>query len=320
MNLVLFLLLALIWGGSFLAIKLVVEVWPVFAAAATRVWIATLVAVFFVIWQQRTWPRQFKVWFAFLGLGILGMGLPWALLFWGQQHVAPALSSILNSSVPIFVVLLSAILLRRVELLSWQKCLGVGVGFVGIFVIFYPALGPVPGLLVFKSDETLLAMVAILCMAISYAAHIVLLKRMGGVITMVETLAIQGIGAFVFLLLISLAFETYRWPPLWSVDSLKAILSLLYLGILSTYLGWRLFFRLIDSIGAVRAGAVTFLVPLVAIVLDLFYYGVWPRWNQMGGTALIFFGLSMIHYQGLSRHSLAPDSSYPQTPAAGKIL
>ncbi len=295
MNLLFFTLLVLFWGGSFIAIRFSVEAFPPFAAAAVRTSIAT---IFFlcVIWIQRLeWRGNWKTAFRVSTIGLLNFTIPWACLFWGEQSVNPALASILNSTVPLFVLLFSWWLLSD-EPLTALKLAGVLLGFFGILFIFYPALSQVT-----LMEESMPGMLAIIVMAVSYALGTIAFKRSVGLVPNRWNLALQGMMGSLSLIFLSWMTESLEWVGGLAQIS-KASMSLVYLGVFSTAIAWLMFSHLIRNWGALRASAVTYLVPMVAILLDWLYYGEWPAINALIGAALILSGVGLIHFARIQNY------------------
>ncbi len=280
-----FVLIALMWGGSFLAIRFSIDAFPPFAAASMRVGIATA-----IMWLLMTWRRENETTRAvvchLLGIGCFTLGIPWALLFWGEQFVSPALSSIINSTTPIFTVVITALFTTHEEI-RWNKWAGVVVGFVGVVVIFLPAL--------MRGEEgRLLGMAAIVGMAICYAVGIVWLKHVAHRVAPAPAFFYQGIGALVLLVPLSLfaewgSFASSRWT------SIEGWIAISYLGVFSTALAQLIFFVLVREWGSVKASAVTYFIPLVAVMLDWIVFGTWVSVYALIGGAVVLVGVRLIH-------------------------
>lgn len=298
-------LLAIIWGGSFFAIKLAVSVFPPFFAAALRLGIALIPTVVLLLARRKKMPSK-REWRIGAWLGFIGMAIPWMLLFWGQKYISGALGAILNSTVPLFVILYSMTVLRDKRETTAMKICGVLCGICGVTIIFGPELLANGSAAAGTVGHThLLGMLAVMGMSAAYGAHIVLLKRYsGGIHPLISQLTQMSVACGV-LILFGLTFEGHRMAEavsLFGTDSAemsKALLGLLYLGCFATFVGLNLFFRLIEIVGSVRAGAVTFLVPVVAIAVDWLYYGKLASSQQLFGAIFIFGGLALVQFEHL---------------------
>lgn len=282
LHIVSYLLIALFWGGSFFSIGIAVKHWPPFFSAFVRVFSAfLLISIYLLLKKKLAKPT---VWLQAMGIGAFLMGVPWLFLFWGEKYVQPALAAILNSTVPIFTVLLFPLLTPQ-EKLSRHKWLGVLLGFGGVVVIFGPEI---------TTDLSLhlLGMGAILVMAICYAIGLLWMRRIAGQITNPLSLFYQAFGGSLILgvstLLVEIPYQpiAFSWP---------ALLATLYLGIFSTAAALLLFFGLIKDVGSVQAAAVTYLVPLTAIVLDFFFWEKFIHLYQAAGACVILLAVFLIN-------------------------
>ena len=129
MNIIRFILLVLFWGGSFFGIGIAVRHLPPFFAAFVRVFICFLIMLTYLLAKERKIERP-KVWLQSMGTGFFSMGISWVFLFWGEQHVTPAMAAILNGTVPIFATIFMPLITPQ-ERPGWNKWAGVFVGFAG---------------------------------------------------------------------------------------------------------------------------------------------------------------------------------------------
>ena len=288
----LFVVLACFWGGSFVAIKVVVAVIPSIFGAACRVGLALilLTIVYKLFKKPLTVPRLYlkKVWLA----GFFMQGLPFALLFWGEQYISPGLAGILNGTVPLWTFLISFFVLRHDEKFSVQKCVGIVAGFLGIFIIFYPKISL--GLF----EQSFMGTVAILGMAISYGIGGVLNRlTLSGAqkLNRYGSLYQQHISSFLFLLICSLVLEgfpdVYGLTWTWTVGA-----ALFYLSFFSNVLAWMIYFYLIETWGAVRTSSVTYAAPVMALFTDFLFFKNMPALSEILGAVAIFLGIIFIQF------------------------
>ncbi len=285
MSFVFFLLLTLFWGCSFIAIRFSVEAFPPFAAAGLRILISTLFLSGLMMVRKTPFGPARAVLWRLVGIGVLNFAFPWACLFWGEKTVSPALASILNSTMPIWVLLCAWVLLPD-EPPTWLKGTGVLIGFLGIFLVFAPGLG---------TGESRSGMWAILLMAISYALGAVFTRRIALAIDIRWSLIIQGTASSLLLFALSAPTEGLGWIRS-AGEFPKAIGGILYLGIFSTALAWLMYIRLIRGWGALRASTVTYAMPFVAIAADWIYFHKLPSLVHLAGAASILGGLMLIHW------------------------
>jgi len=126
------LLLAFIWGWSFLFIKVAVEGMTPPTVACARVALGASVLLIVMQSTKRRLPHDRRMWRHFAVAAVFGNALPFTLLAWGEERITSALTSVLNASTPLFTAILAAVFLKD-RLRPWQVC-GLLLGFVGVGV------------------------------------------------------------------------------------------------------------------------------------------------------------------------------------------
>ena len=289
----LFALLALLWSGSFINIKIVVDVCPPFFSAMVRVLIAFILLTLFFGLQKKIKPVSFtiacRLWIA----GIFAQAIPFAFLFYGEKFVEPALASIINSTVTIWVLLLGTVFFRHVS--QWQiyKVIGCLLGFLGIILIFYPMITGESS----DHHDTVIGLLSIMGMAISYAVGALINQHtiFGKINTSFETtIWQQHLASFVFLGILTLFFEPL--PVLSSILPIKILGAFLYLGVFATFISWLIYFYLIREWGAIRTTSVMYIVPGLAFLWDYLFLQYIPDFNQFIGIASILIGVMLIQW------------------------
>lgn len=285
MALITILLIALFWGGSFVAIQAVVQEAPPVAAAFWRVGIA-IVLTFIYSYLRKLPPLNWRDRGHAMVSGILGMGIPWAALFWAEQHVNGALGAIMNATVPIAVVGLGAVL-HDVRILR-RQWVGIGIAFAGIVVIFGPKLlyGP-------SSDG--LAILALVAMVAGYSTAIVYVHRFLPRVVATQVSGWQGLSALIFLGLVTrVTGESILTPTFWQVGTVW--MGIAYLAIFSTFFANIAFVTLIQSKGSMMASLVTFLIPIFSMVIEWIWFGQFPTPNSFAGLILVLSGLYIVRF------------------------
>lgn len=280
-----FALTALFWGGSFLAIRVSIENFPPFIAAAMRVGIATFIMLVLMMYRRGdSVPRRVRL--SMIANGLFTLGFPWALLFWGEQYIAPAMAGIINATTPLFTVVIATLIVKH-EKSRWNKWLGVTLGFVGVLIIFVPKI-------MSGAENDLKGMLAILGMAVSYGVGIVWLRSLIHRIAPANAFFYQGMGALIFLIPLSLVTE---WNALMSTNWGQSMgwVGILYLGLFSTALAQLMFYVIIRDLGAVTASAITYIPPIIAVVLDRLVFGTFISREAMIGAAVVLVGVRLVH-------------------------
>jgi drug/metabolite transporter (DMT)-like permease len=256
-----FVLLAAIWGASFLFMRLATVEFGPMATAAGRVGIASAVLLPLAL-AKGLGGEMRRHWKAIFVVGVLNSGLPFALYAFAVTYITTGLSAILNATVPLFGALIAWAWLG--DRPGASRTLGLVVGFAGVALLagdkasFRPdASGIAPGWAV------LACLGATLCYGIAASAT---KKWLAGLPPLVTATGSQ-VGATVALLPFALWQAPARLP------GPQAWLAVLALGVVCSGIAYILYFRLIEEAGPPRALAVTFLVPVFAVAYGMLFLG-----------------------------------------------
>lgn len=252
-----FILLAALWGASFLFMRLGTLEFGPLPTAGLRVAIASL-ALLPVMLSRGLWPQLRQHWKPVMICGLINSAIPFALFSFALLSISTGLSSILNATVPLFGALVAWLWLGDKP--GTSRTVGLVIGFIGVALL-------ASGKASFKPDAsgavTAWGILACLLATISYAVAASFTRRyLSGLNSLMVATGSQ-IGAALGLALPTLLM----WPV--QAPSLKAWGALLALGILCTAVAYVLFFRLIEQLGPARAITVTFTIPVFAV-----FYGV----------------------------------------------
>ncbi len=255
-----FVLLASLWGASFLFMRLgAVEFGPL-PTAGLRVALAALFLLPLLL-RQGQWGALRRHWKPALLAGVINSAIPFALFAWAVMHIATGLSSILNAAVPLFGALVAWLWLgERISRLRW---IGLVLGFAGVALLAWRAPAGVAG----GSTRAGWAVLACLCASTCYAVAASFAQRyLKGVPPLACTTGSQ-IGAA-----LALALPTvWAWPE--GSPSLRAWAAIAAIALLCTGIAYLLYFRLIERAGPSRALAVTFLAPVFAVCYGALFLG-----------------------------------------------
>lgn len=276
------LLLGLIWGASFLSIRVALdEIGPLTAVAHRTFW-AMCVLWGVVILRGHTIPVSLRMWGAFLVMGLLNNAIPFSLMAWGQLHIETGLTAILNAGTAIFGIVVAALFLAD-ERLSLRKSVGVLLGFLGVAT----AVG-LSALLQF--DIRSLAQFAVIGGTISYAfAGVWARKTLSSVAPQV---AAAGMLTGASLIAVPMAWfvegpiTLHLQPATWAAIG--------YYAIIATAFAYLLFFRLLAAAGSGNVMVCTLLVAPVSIVLGAIFLGENLPLNAYKGFLLLAIGLLLI--------------------------
>lgn len=252
-----FVLLAAIWGASFMFMRVASREFGAFPAAGLRVCIA---AVFLLplLWHKGLSHSLRQHWRLTFAVGVMNSAIPFVCFSYALLSITSGLSAILNATVPLFGALIAWLWLG--ERPSRSRMLGLAIGFAGVTMLAWDKAS-------FKPDASGLstgwAILACLLASLCYGLSASIAKRfMGGLPSLVSATGSQ-IGASLLLIPLML----WAWPA--QTPTLQAWLAVCVVGVVCTALAYVLYFRLIERAGPSKALAVTFAIPAFAV-----FYGV----------------------------------------------
>jgi drug/metabolite transporter (DMT)-like permease len=271
-------LLAAIWGGAFIFLRIVAPVLGPVWTAEPRVLLGGLALL---LWFRLTGfdPGLRRHARFYLLAGTVNIAAPFALFSYAAMHAPASLLSIVNSMAPIFGLAWSAAL--GDERITLRKAAGLLLGVAGVALIVRP-----PGASV--DPQFLAAMAAVLAACCCYGATGVLMKRFASGATPKGMAAGNQLAAALVLLpLLPLL------PPL-AAPSLLVVANLLGLALLASGVAFLLYFRLIADVGATRALTVTYLIPLFGVLWGWLFLGEALPASALGGGLLILAGTVLV--------------------------
>jgi drug/metabolite transporter (DMT)-like permease len=277
----LLVLLALIWGGSFLSNRAAVAHVPVFTVVAFRVGGAALALWAYVLLRHLPMPSRDRL-PSLLFIGVTNNVIPFSLIVWGQKHIPSGLAGILNASTAIFTVLLAAAVLPD-ERLTARKAAGVAIGFAGVVL----AIGPAE---LRALDLTSLGQLAIVAAAAFYAISGIFARR--SLTGLRPEVSAAGTLAGAASVMLPLAFWMDGLPTL--DYPLSAWLAMGYLALIASAFAYMLFYIVLQRAGAGNLSLVTLMVAPVAMVLGSLAYGEAFRSAEYAGFALLALGLLVV--------------------------
>jgi len=247
-------LLALIWGASFLFIKLAVrDMSPATLVFSRAILGAVTLGLIFAARRQTPFPAGTRArLLPFLVLAVLGSLVPWVAIAFGEQSISSALASILNATTPLWTAVF-AYWVTPAERPSGLNYLGVAIGFLGTGILIAPDLVGQP---LRASTIGTLAVVGAAC---SYAVSaLVSRRRLRGVSPL-------QVGFWQLTLTAPLAFAV-AVPTIGTTHlRLPSIAAMIFLGAGGSGIAFLLYYFMMNTLGATRATTVTFLVPVTAV-------------------------------------------------------
>lgn len=280
---ILLFLLGLLWGGSFFFGRIAVAELPPFTLVFLRLSLAALALHIYMRGRMGIYPLLSEHWRSFAVMGLLNNALPHSLIVFGQTQIGAGLAAILNATTPIFTVLI-ADRLTQDEKLSNAKIIGCLLGLAGTAVLIGPSV-------VSAASAPLWALVLPLGAALSYGFAGTYGKRFRGIPAPVT--ATGQLTASCLMVLPVMLVTDHPWTL--TVPSASVIAAVLGLALLSTALGYIIYFRIMAAAGATYTSLVTLLVPPSAILLGALFLGERLDLGELAGMALIGLGLLVLN-------------------------
>lgn len=273
------MLLAIAWGSSFLLIKLGLQgLTPLQVVAGRLITGALALGVVAALSRQRL-PREPIVWAHLAVVAVVLCVVPFTLFAWAEQHIDSGLASIYNATTPLMTALVALAALPA-ERPTRTKLIGLAVGFLGVLIVLAPWRILLGGGAV--------AQLACLLATLSYGLAFVYLRRFVSPrgLNAVPVAAVQvGLAATIMLVLAPAWIAT---PAAWSWVVLAAVGVL---GVVGTGLAYVWNTNVVAGWGATSASTVTYLAPVVGVVLGVVVLGEALHWNEPLGGAIIIAGV-----------------------------
>jgi drug/metabolite transporter (DMT)-like permease len=286
-NWVKFIFLGLIWGSSFLWIKIALrEVGP-FTLVFFRVFFATLgLTVYFLVLRRKLALRW---WWVYAFIGFFNVAFPFVLISWAETHISSGLASILNSTVPLFTMLIASIFIKE-DRLTIERVIGLVVGFLGVMVLMRNKVAT-------EGDYQTLGIIAMLVAAFCYGASSVFARRVDKYVTPEDHSMGQMAAGLIFItpamLIADSPFALPAIPMTW--------VAVTWLGLIGSFVAAVIWFGLIYEIGPSRTSMVTYMFPLVGILLGVLILGEKIELHHYLGGLLILAGIYFVNSKRFSQ-------------------
>jgi drug/metabolite transporter (DMT)-like permease len=283
-----FLALGLMWGSSYLFIRIGVQTLEPFTLIAARLGIGLLVLATVVALAREPLPREPRMYLHLIVLSVVSVALPFFLITSAEQSTDSSLAAIINASVPLFTIAIAAVALHD-EPITPGRLAGLAVGFIGVFILVSRGLvGSAGGV---GGNSSLYGEVALVGSSISYAVGAVYARRnVRGLRPMIPAL-FQVAFAFVITAVLAVVLE----HPFAKVLRPDAVFAVVWLGILGSGFAYLAFFRLLVRWGATRTTLVAYVLPVVGIILGVLVLNEQVDARILLGTVLIIGGVALVN-------------------------
>ncbi|MDQ3548510.1 MAG: DMT family transporter, partial [Chloroflexota bacterium] len=272
------LALGTIWGSSYLFIKLLIDAADPVTIIALRMVLGAATLGLILLAQRRRLPAWGAVWGHLALMSLLGNLLPFWLIAWSQKYTTSALAAVLNAAIPLFTLLIAAIAFRM-ERITPNRVAGITLGISGVAFLTGRSVLDV-------QSSGGLGELALLAASLCYGFAFAYARRYVRGNPLANVTAQLGIGAIVItpVALLTGWIET---------DKLAAtdIAGWIVLSAVGTGLAYVVYYSLIAEMGATAASFVTYIIPVVGVILGWIFLDERLAWTGFLGMALIVMGV-----------------------------
>lgn len=280
MHALLYALMCLIWGSTWLAIKLGLGGVPPFLAAGLRFVLSALIVAAVLVARRQSIRLTRDDRICIVSLGVLVFWFNYAAVYWAEMRISSGLTAVLFSTMPLTTALLSRFWMRS-ETMDGRRLAGIVIGITGTLLLFWP------------DDRLGAAQIAGMCAALFASTcssiSLVILKRHGGNSDpFVLNVFAMGLGAMC-LLSMSAVFER-SVPVTWTPGN---IVALIYLAVFGSVIAFSLYYRLLKVMDATVVSLSTLIIPIIALVLGRVFLGEVITTLAVAGVTTILAGVAV---------------------------
>ncbi len=282
-----FAFLCLVWGTTWIGIKISLEGLPPFLGASLRFSIALIFLAIF-IFIKRVPLRISRRHLGIISLSAFLMyTLDYGLIYWGEQYLSAGVTSIFFATFPLFTGIVAIFLLKN-EKFSWNKFIGLILGLAGVSVVFLDQI-----LLTEFDHQVVLGSLAIILGAASGAMSVVLVKKYLTTINPVSLSFYQMIQGVLFLSVIGFFLERSYDIQL----NLRVGLAVVYLGAFGSALAFALYYWLLQKWSAISLSVIVYIIPIVALFVDYLVLSELINPRAILGMLIIFGGVAFVQLE-----------------------
>ena len=277
------LLLCLIWGSTWLFIKLGLDDLPPFTFAGIRFVIASAILFAIIKARRLSLPRTRADWILLAVTGVLSFSLNYGLLFWGEQYISSGLAALLQATIPAFGFVFAHFFLPG-ERMTTIKIFGIVMGVAGVGVVFSNQLT--------VAGPRALAGCAALIFGSACAAYAnVLVKARGSKLDPAILAGGQMVFGLVPLLLVGFLTEANPLQLHWSR---MAVIALFYLAIVGSVIAFLSYYWLVQHMDVTKTMLIALVTPVIAVALGVIVLHEELNWRTFAGGAMIMSGIGLV--------------------------
>ncbi len=280
----LFGLISFFWGSSYLFIKIGVETMPPMTLIAGRLFFGSLVLGVALLIVRSPLPRERVTYAKLVFMALINIVIPFTLITWGEQYIDSSLAAILQAATPLFTIVIASLALSE-EAITLNRLVGLIIGFGGVVVLFSHGLSEGSG------TNSLPGEIALVLSSLSYA--------IGGVFVRVNMRGLHPtVPAFFqvsIALLITTGLALVLESPVQLPTTPTELFVVLWLGVFGSSLAYLIYFRLVHVLGPTRISLITYVMPIVGIILGVLVLDETIDLRTIVGTAIILAGVGLVN-------------------------
>jgi len=277
------LVLCLIWGSTWLFIKIGLNDLPPLTFAGIRFVIAVIILFAIIGVRRVSFPASSAEWWLLVVTGILSFSLNYGLIFWGEQFVSSGLAALLQATIPVFGLVIAHFYLPQ-ERMTPARIAGVVLGISGVGVVFSNQLSVAGG-------KAFAGSVAMVMSSFFVAYSNVLIKARATKLDPAMIAAAQMFFGLIPLLLIGVPLEGSPFQFRWTV---RAVISLFYLAIVGSVVAFLLYYWLMQNMDVTKTMLIALVTPVVAVALGMIILDERLSWRTLIGGLMIMCGIGLI--------------------------
>ncbi|MGE0128526.1 MAG: DMT family transporter [Blastocatellales bacterium] len=289
-TLIVWLILCLIWGSTWIFIKLGLRDLPPITFAGLRFLFASVILWAIVFARRRPLPKTRSDWLKLAWAGSISFALNYGLIFWGEQHINSGLAAVLQAMIPAFGLIFAHIYLPN-ERITARKLAGVAIGVAGVSLIFYDQMK-------IEGAAALQGSIALILSSVCVAYTNVFIKARCQHIDSSVIAAGQMVCAVIPLLVLASVWEGNPFDHHWSRQS---AISLAYLTLVGSVLAFLLYFWLVTKIEITKTMLIALVTPVTALLIGRLALNERLSWRIAAGSAAILAGIWLIVFQRRAR-------------------
>lgn len=287
--LILYILICLFWGSSWLVIKISLNYVTPFINLGLRFLVSALSIFLVMVYTNTQLDLSKKSVSIYILLGLFSYSIPFSLVYWAERTIPSSLASILFGMYPFFVAILSSIFCKD-ETLTLNRVIGILLSFFGLILIFKDGLR-------IEVTKYFLGMIAVVISALMQASIAVTIKKKGGHLNPLSMNFIPTLIAGIILVLLGVLTEDLSFNDF----NLKSILMILYLAVFVTVFNFTAYYWLLKKMSVVILSLTSFITPVIAVLVGVLIGGEKLSKNIASGALFVLLGIIVVNWEGIKK-------------------